>query len=57
MSIAEPLNARAVIELDPLRDTLEATTATRTVKPTTSIMPMTTTRILSPRILSTTDDA
>lgn len=57
ISIAEPWNARAVIGLDPLRDILTATTATRPVKPTMSIMPMTTTRILSPRILLTTDGA
>jgi hypothetical protein len=57
ISIAEPPNARAVIEPDPLRDILTATTAIRTVKPTMSIMPMTTTRILSPRIPLMTDDA
>jgi hypothetical protein len=57
ISIAEPLNARAVVGLDPLRDNLPAIAPTRTAKPTMSIIPITTTRILSPRIPLTTDDA
>ena len=56
ISIAEPLNARAVAGLDPLRDILPATAPTRTAKPTMSITPMTTTKILRPRIDLMTDD-
>jgi hypothetical protein len=46
-----------MVGLDPLRDILPTTAATRTAKPTMSIIPMTTTRILSPRIPLMTDDA
>lgn len=57
MSIAAAASCRPALGGGPLRDILPAMAPSRTANPTTSIMPMTTTRILRPRIFLVTDDA
>src|SRR5262245_19012984 len=52
MMIGSARTWRAALGAGPPRDILTAIAASRTANPTTSITPMTTTRILSPRILT-----